>query len=107
MRELTETEAFQVLAFLNKLAVGLDNLGSHFHDNAEDRVWAMAYVLSPAVFTEVAHLRRMMSSKYKEELAEGEDQDEVEKLLTDLPYWKMPTPKQLAKFRQKQLQKQS
>jgi hypothetical protein len=107
MRELTETEAFEVLAFLNKLAVGLDHLGSHFHDNAEDRVWAMAYVLSPAVFKEVAHLRRMMGSKYQQELAEGEDQDEVEKLLTDLPYWQMPTPKQLAKFRQSQLQKPS
>jgi hypothetical protein len=107
MRELTDTEAFQVLAFLNKLAVGLDHLGSHFHDNAEDRVWAMAYVLSPAVFKEVAHLRSMIGSKYKQELAEGEDQDEVEKLLADLAYWKMPTPEQLANFRQNQLEKHS
>jgi hypothetical protein len=31
----------------------------------------MAYVLSPAVFKEVAHLRSMMGSKYQQELAEG------------------------------------
>jgi len=36
MRELTESEAFQVLAFMNKLVVGLDRIGSQYSDNAED-----------------------------------------------------------------------
>jgi len=51
--------------------------------------------MSPAVFKEAAQLRRLIGSKYNRELAEGQDQDEVEQLLTDLPYWKMPAPKQL------------
>ena len=49
----------------------------------------------------------MIGSKYNQELAEGQDQDEVEQLLTDLPYWKMPTPKQLERFKQNQLKKQA
>ncbi len=107
MRELTESEAFQVLAFMNKLVVGLDRIGGQYPDNAEDRAWAMAYVFSPAVFKEAAQLRRMIGSKYNQELAEGQDQDEVEQLLTALPCWKLPTPKQLARFRQNKLKKQS
>ena len=107
MRELTESEAFQVLAFMNKLVVGLDRIGSQYSDNAEDRAWALAYVMSPAVFKEAAQLRRLIGSKYNRELAEGQDQDEVEQLLTDLPYWKMPAPKQLEQFKQNQLKKQA
>ena len=107
MRELTEPEAFQVLAFMNKLVVGLDRIGSQYSNNAEERAWVMAYVFSPAVFKEAAQVRSVISSKYSRELAEGEDQEEAERLLTDLAYWKMPTPKQLARFRQNQLKKQS
>ena len=107
MRELTEAEAFQVLAFMNKLVVGLDRIGSQYADNAEDRAWATAYVFSPAVFKEAAQLRRLIGSKYSQELAEGQDQDEAEGLLADLAYWKMPSPKQLVRFKQNQLKKQS
>ncbi|TDN38082.1 hypothetical protein [Hymenobacter sp. UV11] len=105
MRELTEPEAFQVLAFMNKLVVGLDRIGSQYSDNAEDRAWALAYVFSPAVFKEAAQLRHLIGSKYSQELDERQDQDEVERLLADLSYWKMPTLKQLARFRQNQLKK--
>ena len=96
-----------MLAFVNKFVVGLDRIGSQYHDNAEDRAWALAYVMSPAVFQEAAQLRRMMGSKYSQELAEGQDQDEVEQLLSALPYWETPTPQQLARFKRNQLKRQA
>ena len=103
MSEFTESEALQLFAFMNKLVVGLDRLGSRYHLSAEDQAWTMAYVFSPAVFKEAAQLRSMIHSKYKQELEEGQDQDEVEQLLADLQYWKMPTLKQLERFKQKRL----
>jgi hypothetical protein len=105
MRELTEEEAFQALAFMEKLVVGLDRLGSHYHGNDEDLAWAMHYTITPKIFKEAAQIRRMLCSKYNQELAEGQDQDEVEKLLVGLDYWKVPTPKQLARFRKNRLKK--
>lgn len=106
MREFTESEAVQIMAFMNKLVIGLDRLGSSYQLSAEDRAWAMAYVFSPAVFKEAAQVRSLIHSKYKRELEEGQDQEEAEQLLADLQYWKMPTPKQLEQFKQKQLKKQ-
>ncbi|WBO86714.1 hypothetical protein [Hymenobacter yonginensis] len=101
MREFTEPEALQLLAFMNKLVVGLDRLGSRYHLSPEDQAWTMAYVFSRGVFKEAAHVRSMIHSKYKQELEKGQDQDEIEQLLADLQYWKMPTPKQLELFKQK------
>jgi len=101
MREFTESEALQLLAFMNKLVVGLDRLGSSYHLSAEDRAWASDYVFSRGVFKEAAQVRNMIHSKYKRGLEEGQDQDEIEQLLEDLQYWEMPTLKQLERFKQK------
>ena len=105
MREFTEAEAFQILAFMEKFIVGLDRIGSQYQNNAEDRAWALDYVLSPAVFKEAAQLRGMICSKYNQELVKGQDQDEAEQLLTDLTHWKTPTPNKLARFRRNQMKK--
>ncbi|GAB2470408.1 hypothetical protein GCM10011375_39040 [Hymenobacter qilianensis] len=106
MKEFTEEEALQALAFLTKLVVGLDRLGSRYADKDEDLAWALLYSFEPNVFKEAAQVRQMLCSKYSQELQEGEDQDEVEKVLADVAYWKLPTAKQLARFRANRLKKQ-
>lgn len=106
MRELTEDEAYQAVAFIEKLVVGLGSLGRHYSTNDEDLAWALLYMFTPKLVNEAALVRRMLFSKYNTELAEGEDLDEVEKLLVNLAYRKAPTPKQLARFRQNRLKRQ-
>jgi hypothetical protein len=106
MRELTEEEALQAVAFMEKLVVGLGSLGRHYFDNDEDLAWALLYMFRPKLVNEAAEVRGMLFSKYKTELAEGEDLDELEKLLEGLAYPTSPPPKQLARFRQNRLNKQ-
>lgn len=105
MRELTEEEAYQVAAFVEKFVVGMARLGSHYSDD-EDLAWGLRYMLTPKRWKEAAQVRRILSSKYNSEIPEGEDQEELEKLFESLAYWKVPTPKQLARFRQNRLNKQ-
>jgi hypothetical protein len=106
MRELTEEEAYQTVAFMEKLVVGLGSLGRHYSDNDEDLAWGLLYMFTPKLVNEAARVRGMLFSKYNTELAEGEDLDELEKLFINLTYRKAPTPKQLARFRQNRLKKQ-
>ncbi|MBJ6107525.1 hypothetical protein JAO73_00770 [Hymenobacter sp. BT523] len=106
MRELTEDEAYQVTALLEKLVVGLGSLGRHYPDDDEDLAWGLLYMFTPKLVNEAAQVRRMLFSKYNTELAEGEDMDELEKLFVNLAYRKAPTPKQLARFKQNRLNKQ-
>ncbi|SFQ81607.1 hypothetical protein [Hymenobacter arizonensis] len=106
MRELTEEEALQAVAFMEKLVVGLGSLGRHYSDNDEDLAWALLYLFKPKLVNEAAKVHGMLFSKYNTELAEGEDMDELEKLLQGLPYPITPTPKQLARFCQNRLNKQ-
>jgi hypothetical protein len=105
MRELTEEEALQAVAFMEKLVVGLGSIGRHYSDNDEDLAWALLHLFKPQLVNEAAEVRGMLHSKYNTELAEGEDMDELEKLLEGLPYPITPTPKQLARFRQNRLNK--
>jgi hypothetical protein len=105
MRELTEEEALQAVAFMEKLVVSLGNLGRHYADNDEDLAWALLNLFRPKLVNEAARVRGMLFSKYNTELAEGEELDELEKLLEGLTYPRAPTPKQLAHFRQKRLEK--
>ncbi|RZK34466.1 MAG: hypothetical protein EOO61_13555 [Hymenobacter sp.] len=106
MRELTEEEAYQTIAFMEKLVVGLGSLGRHYSDNDEDLAWGLLYMFTPTLVNEAARVRGILFSKYNTELAEGEDLDELEKLFMNLAYRKVPTPKQLARFRQNRLKKQ-
>ncbi|AII52808.1 hypothetical protein [Hymenobacter sp. APR13] len=106
MRELSEEEAYQTVAFMEKLVVGLGSLGRRYHDNDEELAWALLYMFTPKLVDEAAQVRSMLFSKYNGELADGEDLDELEKLLVDLTYRKAPTPKQLARFRENRLKKQ-
>ncbi|MDO7847316.1 hypothetical protein Q5H92_13165 [Hymenobacter sp. M29] len=106
MRELTEEEALQAVAFMEKLVVGLGSLGRHYSDNDENLAWALLYMFKPKLVNEAAKVRRMLFSKYNTKLAEGGDLDELENLLEGLTYPTSPTPKQLARFRQNRLNKQ-
>lgn len=105
MRELTEEEAYQAAAFMEKLVVGLGSLGRHYSDNDEDLAWGLLYLFTPKFVQEAAQVRGMLFRKYNTKLAEGEDLDELEKLFTGLVYRKAPTPKQLVRFRQNRLKK--
>jgi hypothetical protein len=105
MRELTDEEAYQATAFMEKLVVGLASLGRHYPDNDEDLAWGLLYLFRPQFVNEAVQVRSMLLSKYNTELAAGEERDEAEKLLADLLYRKTPTSKQLARFRQNRLNK--
>jgi hypothetical protein len=106
MRELTEEEALQAVAFMEKLVVGLGSLGRHYSDNDEDLAWALLHLFKPKLVNEAVKVRGLLFSKYNTEPAEGEDMDELEKLLEGMPHPITPTPKQLARFRQNRLNKQ-
>jgi hypothetical protein len=105
MRELTEEEAYQTVAFMEKLVVGLGSLGRHYADNNEDLAWGLLYMFTPKLVNEAARVRGLLLSKYNTELAEGEDLDELDKLFINLTYRKALTPKQLARFRRNRLKK--
>lgn len=94
------------MVFMEKLVAGLGSIGRHYSDNDEDLAWALLYLFKPKLVNEAAKVRGMLYSKYNTEPAEGEDTDELEKLLEGLPYPIAPTPKQLARFRQNRLNKQ-
>ncbi|MBT9391754.1 hypothetical protein KLP40_01150 [Hymenobacter sp. NST-14] len=106
MRELTEEEAHQTVAFMEKLVVGLADIGRHYPNNDDDSAWALLYMFTPKLWKEASQVRSMLFTKYNRELSEGKDLDELEKLLGDLAYRKAPTPKQLARFRENRLKKQ-
>jgi hypothetical protein len=106
MRELTEEEAYQALAFLEKLVVGLGSLGRQYSDNDDDLAWGLMAMFTPKLVNEAAQVRGMLYRKYSTEVREGEESDEADQLLENLAYWKPPTPKQLARFRQNRLKKQ-
>ena len=106
MRELTEEDAYQALAFMEKLVVGLGSLGRQYSDNDDDLAWGLLALFTPQLVNEAAQVRGILYSKFSAELTEGEHSDEADQLLENLAYWKPPTPKQLARFRQNRLKKQ-
>lgn len=102
MKEFTEEETIDLLRVLNQFVVALDNVGSYYESREMSNLALLYLIDKNKVFAKLAKARKVLSSKYSYDIMEGDDFSELEKMVADTPYCKMPTEKQLLNWKEKQ-----
>jgi hypothetical protein len=80
---LSIDEALQVLRALEEVVVSLDRLGSSSRDEGEISARMLRYFGEGGAWRRLSHARKVLTEALDREVSE----EEVDRLIGDIPYW--------------------